>query len=348
MGGKRSAEPSGKPEGKVAADGQAVEEGGSCKRQALGLVVHGGARSADPPSNRQEQLGSISPSHAELARSQFERPRSDAERSESIVAPWAVAFSMRCDSEVEPCATGTFAGQAPDTREKAKMRAPRKAEFEAALRKLVTEFGGEDFKLEQIRLGPSEHTLKTVMEALVLRLEPEVVALCLGVCKTWRRVLEVRGLCNKTVQLCSALSEGGLRQQNPLQPLNASTDPVQAQGWSSDASAFQQRSWGWKGSLHEWLQAASQEPDASFLSGGAASSAKSLGMELIQWVGKPQGRYPGLRTLTNFSSDANCVAVSPDGKYVASGSQDKLVKCWNAETGALVSILGVSAFRVVG
>jgi WD40 repeat protein len=33
----------------------------------------------------------------------------------------------------------------------------------------------------------------------------------------------------------------------------------------------------------------------------------------------------------------NSIAISPDGKRVVSGSDDKLVKMWNAETGAEVS-----------
>ena len=65
-----------------------------------------------------------------------------------------------------------------------------------------------------------------------------------------------------------------------------------------------QRPWGFvnplvqpPGSLHQWLQAASQEPDASFLSRGAASTAQVLGLPLVEWVGRPQERYPGVCTL---------------------------------------------------
>ena len=37
------------------------------------------------------------------------------------------------------------------------------------------------------------------------------------------------------------------------------------------------------------------------------------------------------------SGDVRCVALSPDGKHVVSGSSDKLVKISDTETGALVS-----------
>jgi hypothetical protein len=90
-----------------------------------------------------------------------------------------------------------------------------------------------------------------------------------------------------------------------------------------------------------WLQAASQEPDASFWSRGGASTAMILGFPLMQWVAKPQERYPGLCTLTD-SAGVNSVAFSPNGKRVVSGSADNLVKIWNAETGAEVrSFVGV-------
>jgi len=163
------------------------------------------------------------------------------------------------------------------------------------------------------------------------------------VCKPWRRELEApsRGFCCKTAQLCSTLAGGrnaGRLGQNALRRLNASTDDAE-QALCLDGGAFLEKSRGWKGSVHEWLQAASQEPDASFLSQGAASTAQSLGLELVQWVGKPQGRYPGWYGLTDHSDTVYAVALSRDGKRAASGSGDKFVKIWNAETGAEVSSL---------
>jgi WD40 repeat protein len=162
------------------------------------------------------------------------------------------------------------------------------------------------------------------------------------VCKPWRRELKAGGFCGKTAHLCSALAGGGDAErlhQNALRRLNASSGVDAERALCLDGSAFLAKSFGRKGSLQEWLQAASQEPDASFLSRGAASTAQSLGLALVQWVGKPQWRYPGSYALTGHSDMVQWVAFSRDGKRVASVSDDTLVKIWNAGTGAEVSSL---------
>jgi WD40 repeat protein len=104
-----------------------------------------------------------------------------------------------------------------------------------------------------------------------------------------------------------------------------------------DANAFLQREWGREFGMHDLLQAASQEPTASFLSRGASSTAQILGLPLIQWVGKPEGRYPGVCTLMDRGREVRSVAFSPDGTWVVSGSDEGVVKIWNVLTGALVS-----------
>ena len=135
-------------------------------------------------------------------------------------------------------------------------------------------------------------------------------------CKPWRRELEAQGFCGTTAHLCSALARGGDAghlQQNALRRLDASTDDAE-RALCLDGGAFLKKSGGMKGNMQEWLQAASQEPDASFLSRGAASTAQSLGLPLVQWVGKPQGRYPGSYTLHGHSNWVHTLALSRDGK----------------------------------
>ena len=186
--------------------------------------------------------------------------------------------------------------------------------------------------------GQSEDTLQRVLPLVLEHVEPEGAALFFDVCMIWRREMQARGFCSKTVQLCSALAGGRDFQslgQIALRRLDASSSHIE-RAFYTEARAFLQRSWGGEGDLRRWLQAASQEPDSSVLSRGAASTAQSLGLPLVQWAGKPQGRYPGLHTLRGHSNVVHSVAISPDGKCVVSGSEDNLVKLWHAETGAQV------------
>ena len=44
-----------------------------------------------------------------------------------------------------------------------------------------------------------------------------------------------------------------------------------------------------------------------------------------------------VHTLTGHHAEVYSVAFSPDGKRVISGSRDRLVGIWDAETGAAVS-----------
>ena len=60
------------------------------------------------------------------------------------------------------------------------------------------------------------------------------------------------------------------------------------------------------------------------------------------WKWYEERVYWQVRTLEGHTSEVISVAFSPDGTRVVSGSADKLVKIWNAETGAEVgSVLGV-------
>jgi len=279
----------------------------------------GGKRRAQPSGGAQgKQPSAKRPAPVSAA----EAHTTAAEESRSILAPVTITFSMRCD----PSALSE--GQNA---------------LEAALRRVVAEFGGQEFRLGRTRVGPSVDTLQRVIPFVVEHVGAAAVLRCSQACKPWRLELEARGLCYKTLQLCLTLAQGEEfehLQRNVLQRLNASSGPGERAVWS-DANAFLQRSWGWGGwggSLYQRLQAASQEPGASFLSRGAASTAQILGLPLVQWVGKPEGRYPGLCTLAGESGGVNSVAFSPDGMSIVSGSNDWLVKIWDTATGDLVSI----------
>jgi len=272
------------------------------------------------------------------------------EESRSILDPVTLSFSMKCDATA-------LAG--------------RRDALEAALRKVATEFDGLDFRLGRTVVGPSDETLQKILPLVLEHVGVAGVAAgdfvwpFLLTCRAWRRELEARGFCRTTWQLCSTLTAKNLAARNneddhdrevrricarlarnALQRPPLSLGTVAAcQGNLErtpsslllDANAFLQRSWGWGATtVHEYLQAASQEPDTSFLSRGAVSTAQILGLPLVQWAGKPQGRYPGLCTLDGHWSHVRAVAFSDDGMRVVSGSNDGSVKLWNAQTGAEV------------
>jgi hypothetical protein len=194
----------------------------------------------------------------------------------------------------------------------------------------------------QMGVGPSVDTLQLVLPLVLGTVGPESAVLCFQTCTPWRRELEARGFCIKTVQLCAALAEDAdfIRLDiNVIQYQNTSSSQAE---WDMCQAArfFLDRSRGRgmiEGSLHLWLQAASQQPTASFFARGAASTARSLGLPLIQWGGGPQSTPTRLWTLAGHSSPVTSLAVSPDGKRFFSGSEDSLVKIWDSKTGAEVS-----------
>jgi len=219
------------------------------------------------------------------------------------------------------------------------------------------EFGRQEFRLGRTRVGPSDDTLHRVILFVVEgHAAPEVLLLLSHTCKAWRRELDPL-FCNTTLQLCSTLAKGDNLErlgQKAWQLFNAGTGENETErARRLDATSFLQRfsaahttnGHAWKGSLHQWLQAASQEPAVSFLSHGAASTAWTLGLPLVQWVNKPEERFPGLRTLMIPLSRAlrsTAFALSLDGTRIASGLENGTVQIWDVESGALVrSSLGV-------
>jgi len=59
-------------------------------------------------------------------------------------------------------------------------------------------------------------------------------------------------------------------------------------------------------------------------------------MQVISWPWPEERVGWQVLTLTGHTEDALSVAFSRDGKWIVSGSEDMLVKIWDAETGAEV------------
>jgi WD40 repeat protein len=81
------------------------------------------------------------------------------------------------------------------------------------------------------------------------------------------------------------------------------------------------------------VQLASQEPVGTRLLREAEAALRGLQQEVIMWVNKPSAPLPCVMEIREHSRAVLSVAVSPDGKWIASGSEDKTVKVVERKTG---------------
>jgi hypothetical protein len=85
------------------------------------------------------------------------------------------------------------------------------------------------------------------------------------------------------------------------------------------------------------VQLASQEPAGSRQEAEAA--LQKAQQEVIEWANKPAAPLPCVMEIREHSAAVLAVAVSPDGKWMASGSRDKTVKVVEVDTGRVVHTL---------
>ena len=81
------------------------------------------------------------------------------------------------------------------------------------------------------------------------------------------------------------------------------------------------------------VQLASQEPVGTRLLREAEAALRGLQQEVIEWVNKPSAPLPCVMEICEHSEGVLSVAVSPDGKWIASGSSDNTVRVVERKTG---------------
>ena len=114
--------------------------------------------------------------------------RTRAGAAEANLVPVTVVFSMRCDE-------GALSGGGG-----------WEAALEAALKRVVAEFGGKDFMLGRTTVGPSNDTLQRVLPFLVEHVSLAGVVRCSETCWPWKLELQEQGFCPQIFRLCSTLS----------------------------------------------------------------------------------------------------------------------------------------------
>ena len=90
--------------------------------------------------------------------------------------------------------------------------------LDAALKRVMTEFGGREFRLGRTRVGPSDDTLLQVLPFVVEHVSLASVLRCSTACKPWRQEMEARGFSRQILRLCSTLDRlctKGLQRQTP-------------------------------------------------------------------------------------------------------------------------------------
>jgi hypothetical protein len=135
--------------------------GGKRRAQTAGNA-QGKADAAEPQGGKRQTLGLSVGGGAGSA----ETRSCGQEESGSILAPVTMSLSMRCDPRA---LTGR--------------RGALEAAVEAAVRKVVSEFGGWGGRVEWTRVGPSEDTLQRVLPLVLERVGPEWAAQLCQVCK---------------------------------------------------------------------------------------------------------------------------------------------------------------------
>jgi WD40 repeat protein len=84
---------------------------------------------------------------------------------------------------------------------------------------------------------------------------------------------------------------------------------------------------------HLLFQQAFNQAGKTTPSHDARSRMEAKAHPWIEWRNKPAAKQPWRLTLEGHQAEVHCCAYSPDGKRILSGSDDKTVRVWEADTG---------------
>ena len=96
------------------------------------------------------------------------------------------------------------------------------------------------------------------------------------------------------------------------------------------------------------LQQAANQPDTSTLA-QLARARLDAGLEprpWLRWIDKPEASRARLITLAGHLGPVKACAFSPDGRYIASGSDNLTLRIWDAATGVVRMVLRGHKFHV--